>query len=71
MKYRLAWEVTISSLEDGVNSLIAEGFEPLGGVSVAVYRNTEYGTQNVVFMQAMLNKEDSRNQHEQEAGQRP
>lgn len=50
------------TLDDAVNEAISQGWEPLGGVSVAATVNptVEYGCQEErIYVQAMIKREDT------------
>jgi hypothetical protein len=44
MEYRIVKMNDLKDFSEKVNQLIAEGWTPLGGVSIAVYRTPDYET---------------------------
>lgn len=64
MKYQTVEKETGTALDDAVNDLIAEGWEPIGGVAIAAvfssYENERKGytesETNYTYMQAMIHR---------------
>jgi hypothetical protein len=61
MQYKVVFETTVKALEEEVCSLIENGWEPLGGVSVSETLEEDVGIFNrdeysMSFVQAMIKK---------------
>lgn len=60
-EYKIAAADSEQKLVDDINSLIREGWQPLGGIAVAISRPSQLAPIKVVAFQAMVRTGDTPN----------
>jgi len=56
MEYRIVSAKDVDTLEDRIHEYISMGFEPKGGVAVAMVGESKHQIQSIQILQAMVKK---------------